>query len=122
MPELSWEPLEFLEILGVVPEEEEYGTSYHYVVTRPGLRLELTVWPLSAEVALTLYASEQVAPILNLKLLDCPGARVIQDKRGKFIEFAAANMFMGRYDNTVPAPYGFRLWVEPYLQVAPYAY
>jgi len=122
MPEFSWEPLDFLELLGVIPEEEEYGTSYHYVLACSGLRLELTVWPLNADVALSLYASEQVTPIVNLRLLDCPGARVVQDKRGKFIEFAAANMFSGRYDYTAPAPYGFRLWIEPYIQVEPYAY
>jgi hypothetical protein len=45
MPELSWEPLEFLELLGVLPEEEEYGVSYHYVLARNDSRLELTLGP-----------------------------------------------------------------------------
>ena len=122
MAELSWEPVEFLEVLGVVPKEEEYGTSFHYVVARSSQRLELTVWPLSADVSLCIYAHDQAAPIVKINLLDCLGARVVQDKRGKFIEFAAANLFSGRYDNTAPAPYGFRLWIDPHLQVEPYAY
>lgn len=123
MAKFSWEPLDFLDALGVIPEEEEYGASFHYVVVRAPIRLELTVWPLNADVAVSLYCLPQVEPVLNLTLLDCPGARLVNDKRGKFIEFAAgANMFAGRYDFTAPAPYGFRLWVEPYVQVEPFAY
>ena len=122
MAELSWEPVEFLEVLGVVPQEGEYGTSFHYVVPHAYQRLELTVWPLNADVSFSIYVHDQVAPIFKINLLDCPGARVVQDKRGKFIEFAAANIFSGRFDNTVPAPYGFRLWLDPHLQVEPYAY
>jgi hypothetical protein len=122
MPEFAWEPVEFLEALGVVPEEEEHGTSYHYVVRRSDLRLELTVWPMSADVALSLFAASQPEPIASLRLLNCPGARVVSDKRGKFIEFVGANLFVGRYDRIAPAPYGFRVWVEPYLQVVPFAY
>lgn len=121
MPEFAWEPLEFLEALGVVPEEED-GISYYYVVPRADLSLELTVWPMSADVALSLFAASQPEPIACLNLLNCPGARVVSDKRGKFIEFAGANLFVGRYDRTAPAPYGIRVWVDPYLQIVPFAY
>ena len=118
-----WEPLDFLEALGVIPLEGEYGASFHYVVIRSPVRLELTVWPLNADVAVSLYCAPQVAPVLRLNLLDCPGARLVDDKRGKFIEFAGAtNMFAGRYDPSAAAPYGFRLWVEPFIQVEPFAY
>ncbi|OWY29024.1 hypothetical protein CEJ42_12630 [Herbaspirillum robiniae] len=61
-------------------------------------------------------------PVIHLQLIDCPGARVINDKRGKFIEFSAANLFTGRYDTTSPAPYGFRLHLQPQLQVTTFAY
>jgi len=122
-PGFSWEALEFLEVLGVVPKEEEDGVSFHYVVVRTPLRLELTVWPMDSDVAISLYCAPQVEPVFNLNLVDCPGARVVNDKRGKFIEFAAAsNMFARRYDRSSPAPYGFRLWVETHIQVEPYAY
>jgi hypothetical protein len=122
MPELVWEPVDFLELLGVAPDEEEYGVSFHYVVHRRELRLELTVWPMSGDVAVGVYCSTQSQPVVNLSLLDCPGARVINDKRGRFIEFAAANLFTGRFDNTAPAPYGFRVQVDPFVQVSPYSY
>lgn len=122
MPELVWEPVDFLDLLGVAPEETEYGASFLYVVDREDLRLELTVWPMSGDVAVRVYCSTQRQPVIDLNLLDCPGARVIEDKRGRFIEFAAANLFTGRFDRTAPAPYGFRVQVDPYVQVSPYAY
>ncbi|RQO50972.1 hypothetical protein DBV14_17740 [Variovorax sp. KBW07] len=77
---------------------------------------------MSGDVTVSVYCSTQRQPVMNLNLLDCPGARVVDDKRGKFIEFAAANPFVGRFDNTAPAPYGFRVQVDPFVQVTPYAY
>jgi hypothetical protein len=122
MPEFQWDPVEFLNVLNVVPTESEHGLSYHYRVERPDVRLEVAVWPLNPDVSIKLYCSSQQEPLVNLQLLDCPAARVVQDKRGRYIEFAAANAFAGRYDATDAAPYGFRLWLEPILQVEPYAY
>ena len=122
MPQLDWEPLEFLELLGVAPKEEEFGTLYEYTLERGQFRLELKVWPLDSDIELKFYCAGQSEPVLNLNLLGCPGARVVDDKRGRFIEFAGANMFVGRFDRTAPAPYGFRLQVDPFIQVTPYSY
>lgn len=122
MPELVWEPVDFLDLLGVAPDVEEYGVSFHYVVHRQDLRLELGVWPMSGDVTVAVYCSAQLQPVINLSLLDCPGARVVDDKRGRFIEFAGATLFTGRFDNTVSAPYGFRVQVDPFVQVSPYSY
>lgn len=55
---------------------------------------------MSGDVTVGVYCSTQLEPVINLSLLDCPGARVVDDKRGRFIEFAAANLFAGRFDNT----------------------
>lgn len=122
MPQFTWEPLDFLDVLGVIPSESEYGLSYQYLVERSGLRLELFVWPLDSDVFVKIYSSPQVEPLIALNLLDCPAARVIQDSRGRFIEFAGGKAFTGRYDTSTAASYGFRLWVDPYIQVEPYAY
>jgi len=47
---------------------------------------------------------------------------VVDDKKGKFIEFAGANLYAGRYDHSAAAPYGFRVWLDPFLEVEPCAY
>ena len=55
-------------------------------------------------------------------MLGCPGIRSVSDKRGTFLEFAAANTFTGRYDGYSVIPYGLRLWVEPQILIEPFAY
>ena len=116
MPEFSWEPLDFLDAFGVVPVGEEYGISYSYSVDRQPLNLSLTVWPMAGDVELAIRCEGLAEPVVLLNLLGSPGARVVTAKNGKFIEFAAANLFAGRYDNTRPPPYGFRLQLEPNWQ------
>jgi hypothetical protein len=77
---------------------------------------------MSGDVTVGVYCSTQLEPVINLSLLDCPGARVVDDKRGRSIEFAAANLFAGCFDNTVSAPYGFTVQVDPFIQISPYSY
>ena len=121
--EFHWEPLDFMELLGCAPKVDgEYGFSYEYQVDRGALQLTITIWPMDCEVQLSVHAASQSEPLIHLRLIGTPGARVVNDKRGKFIEFAAANLFAGRFDLTAPAPYGFRVWAIPYLKVEPYAY
>ncbi|WP_445178051.1 hypothetical protein [Pseudomonas sp. McL0111] len=52
----------------------------------------------------------------------CPGIRVVDDKRGKFLEFAAADTFAGRYDGYSVMPYGLRIWVDPQIFLEPFSY
>ena len=121
--EFQWDSLDFLELLGSAPKvDDEYGICSEYVVQRGDLRLMISIWPLDCEVQISVYMACQEEPLIHLRLLGTPGARVVNDKRGKFIEFAAANLFSGRFDFTVPAPYGFRVWADPYIKVEPYAY
>lgn len=122
MRELVWNPVDFLQVLEVVPKEGEYGTHYLYDVERGGLRLHLAVHPLERDVSIKIVCGEQVEPVVDLNLLDCPAARVVQDKRGQYIEFAGAKAFSGRYDQSDAPAYGFRLWITPYIQIEPFAY
>lgn len=122
MPELAWDPLAFLDALGVAPVEDEEGICYQYKAHRQGVTLELKVWPLDGDVSIELTCERQVQPLLKVNLLGCPAARVLHEKRGQYIEFAAAKAFGSRYDETSAAPYGFRLWLDPFIQVEPFTY
>lgn len=122
MSAFAWEPLDFLDVLGVGPVEEDSAISYRYTLDQGPLHLTLTIWPMQGDVDLALRCHGVSEPVIHLNLLDCPGARIVDDKRGKHIEFAAANLFAGRYDNSRPTPYGFRLRVEPSFQVTAYSY
>jgi hypothetical protein len=122
MPQLVWEPLDFLSALGVVPEVGEYGTSHKYVVSQPPIRLEITVWQYDGDVQLHLHVAPFEHPVVRYSMLGCPGVRVIDDKRGQFLEFAATNTFTGRYDGYSVIPYGLRVWVRPQVCLEPFVY
>ena len=122
LPELAWNPVDFLQVLEVVPEEGEYGTAYHYDLERRGIRLQLSVFPLDRDVFIKMFCGQQEAPVVNLRLIDVPAARVVDEKLGQYIEFAGAKAFAGRYDETSAPAYGFRLWVVPFVQIEPFAY
>ena len=122
MPNFSWEPLDFLEALEVVPVEEEYGISYRYLLSRGPISLDLTIWPLTGDVGLLLELEGAAAPLVHLNLLESPGARVVRDNQGTSIEFSAALLFEGRYNHGDAPPYGFRLQVQPFVQITTFSY
>jgi hypothetical protein len=122
MPNFSWEPLDFLEALEVVPVEKEYGISYRYLLTRGSVSLQLSIWPLDGDVELPLTYEGMTEPLVRLNLLECPGARVVWGHQDTSIEFSAAKSFGGRYDHADAPPYGFRLQIQPFIQVTTFSY
>jgi hypothetical protein len=122
MPQLVWEPLDFLDVLGVSPEVGEYETSHKYIISRSPMRLEITLWQFDGDVQLHLFVAPFEAPVVRYSMLECPGARVLSDKRGRCLEFAAANTFTGRYDGYSVIPYGLRVRVEPQICLEPFVY
>lgn len=122
MPQLVWEPLDFLSVLGVAPEVADYETSHKYVVSQPPVRLEITLWQYDGDVRLQLFVAPFEHEVLRYSMRECPGVRVVNDKRGQFLEFAAANTFTGRYDGYSVIPYGLRVWVAPQICLEPFVY
>lgn len=122
MPPLIWDPFDLFNVLGVIPSEGEFGASHRYIVEQGPIRLQLTVWQYEADVEIQLWAVSLPNPIICYSMLGCPGIRVVDDKRGRFLEFAASNTFTGRYDGYSVIPYGLRLWVEPQVFLEPFTY
>lgn len=114
---LRWDPTDFLICLGVLPIEGEYGSSHSYTIAKHGLRMDLTVKQHAGDIHLTLWRDGVEAPLVDLRLVDCDAARWVHDKRGNYLEFAAATLFGGRYDGESVIPYGIRVRVEPSLSV-----
>jgi hypothetical protein len=122
MPQLVWEPLDFLSVLEVVPEVADYETSHKYVVSQPPLRLEIELWQFDGDAEIRLFVAPFEREVLRYSMLGCPGARALEDKRGRFLEFAATNAFTGRYDGYSVIPYGVRVWVAPQVYIEPFVY
>lgn len=122
MPQLTWDPFDLVAVLGVLPSHDEFGTSHRYLIEQGSLRLELTIWQYDSDVELQMWETSLPKPIIKYTLLGCPGIRVVDDKRGTFVEFAASNTFTGRYDGYSVIPYGLRLWVDPQFFLEPFSY
>ncbi|MGY2339011.1 hypothetical protein ACW9HW_07160 [Pseudomonas sp. SDO5532_S415] len=122
MPLLTWDPFDLIAVLGVFPSEGESGTSHRYVIEQGTVRLKLTIWQYESDVEIHVSEASLPNPIIKYTMLGCPGIRVVDDKRGKFLEFAASNTFPGRYDGYSVIPYGLRLWVEPQILLEPFTY
>jgi hypothetical protein len=114
MPSFVWNEIDFIECLSVIPTFEEWGMAHHFVVHRNGLRLALSVYQLEAEVCISLYREGSNQPLFTVSLKDSPGARLVRNRNGQdYIEFAAAEIFGGRYDGESAIPMGIRLSVDP---------
>ena len=122
MTQLVWEPVDLLSMLGVAPAVGEHETSHQYVVEQGPARLQLTIWQYDSDVEVLLSVAPLPDPVLRYSMLGCPGIRAINDKRGNFLEFAAANTFTGRYDGYSVVPYGLRLWIEPQIVLEPFSH
>ncbi len=122
MPQLIWEPVDLLSTLGVMPIVGEHETSHRYVVEQGPLRLQLTIWQYDSDVEILLSVAPLPEPVLKYSILGCPGIRLISDKSGTFLEFAAADTFTGRYDGYSVIPYGLRLRVEPQIALEPFSH
>jgi hypothetical protein len=117
MSQLVWNETDFLGYLEVEPSIGEYEEEYRYVVSQLPLRLELSVFHYAGDIYISLFCTPHERAIVDVVIRRCPGARVVSDKRGNFIEFAAANCFMSRYDGESAIPYGVRLFVKPHIRV-----
>jgi hypothetical protein len=116
MVELVWNPTDFLAFLEAEPSIGECE-DHQYVVFQPPLRLELSVFQYGEGIYISVFCAPHEHAIVDIAMRQCPGARVVNDQRGNFIEFAAANCFTNRYDGESAIPYGVRLFVKPHIRV-----
>lgn len=114
MPEFRWDETDLVECLGVIPQIDEHEVGHHFVVRRDGLRLELSILQYDAEVSLSLFREGAPSPLVTLRMIDCPGVRLVRNReRPDYLEFAAARVHGGRYDREPTATMGLRLAVDP---------
>jgi hypothetical protein len=114
---LVWNEIDFLTYLEVEPVIGEYEIEYRYEVLQSPLRLLLSVFHLAGDIYISIFCDHLELAVIDFAIRDCPGARVVNDDRGNYIEFAAANCFTCRYDGESVIPYGVRLFVRPQIRV-----
>ncbi len=121
MPELVWDETDFATCLEVLPTIDEYGTEFHYIVEKNGLKLELSVYPLCGDIYVTVYRLGVDRPVIDFHMLNCSATRYVDDERGEFLEFAPAQVFGNRFQKDFVIPVGLQLSVKPSISISLFA-
>ena len=84
---------------------------------KDGLRLDLKVWQYDGDIFIELFREGIDISIFQMRMLDCPGARYVKNRKDDYLEFAATKSFGSRYDGESVIPFGVRLTVNPCIRI-----
>jgi hypothetical protein len=98
MAELTWDKTDFLVCLGVLPEIEDYETSFSYRVERFDLVLSIVMRPYESIVELQLQRKGSTAHLLDLSLLVVGGNVEYKcEKWGNYLQLPACRIVTNRF-------------------------
>ena len=97
MPELDWEPLDFLQCLGAAPETNEWDTDLVYEVKQSGVTLELVIWPNESVVAVSLTLDNQNKPMTSFTVVVRGPVLYKNEKWGEYLVFTECVIVPSRY-------------------------
>src|SRR5688572_9099326 len=117
MPERVWGETDLTTCLETLATIDEYETGYHYVVEIDVLKLDLSVFPYSSDVCISIYREGVIRPIIDVRITSCSGTQYIRDDRGEFLEFAPSQVFGDRFHRDFVIPVGVKLSVKPSISV-----
>ena len=97
MTKLTWDETDFLVCLGVIPEIEDYGTSFCYTLERQGLVLILTVTPYEGVIELQLRRKDSNLNLVSLCLLVGGAVEYKCEKWGKYLQLPSCRIVTSRF-------------------------
>jgi hypothetical protein len=112
---LKFEEHEFVEFFGIVSPLDEDACSYTYTLSRDGLRLEFTIFPLDGGVYTSIYRDGIAEPIITSRLDGCTHSRFVL--RGSQHCLEIGNPEHPTSEPSVTLVWGLRLFVEPHFRV-----
>ncbi len=126
MPQMEWDETDVLTCLKVLPEVEEFGTSYHYETRQEELTLSVRIWPHESIVAVSL--SHQEATCASWTLAVRGFVRRVCDNAGERLEFCDCMIVSSRFAYMSEAnPFGvapfrhsptMQLFIKPHIRIA----
>ena len=131
MPELDWEPLDFLQCLGAAPETNEGDVDWNgdwvYEIKQHRVTLELVVWPYESVVNVSLTLDNQSKPMTSFTVVARGPVLYKNEKWGEYLIFrdciAVPNHYYYSQWNHVfdkdkyPEGVDMELWVYPTIRV-----
>ncbi|MDR3482593.1 MAG: hypothetical protein P4L91_17995 [Burkholderiaceae bacterium] len=115
------ERLDYLEIFDLASkiDEDEFGNiTYHFVT--PVATVVLCDSTNDGDISLELSVPAQKLPLVKLDLAGCKEIHVVNDKRGKYLEFVGQLKSARYLKGGENAIVGFRLQFEPRICLEPY--
>jgi hypothetical protein len=97
MSQLKWDKTDFLLCLGVLPEVEDYETSFRYIVERAGLVLSIAVTPYESIIEVQLQRTGSTVNLLGLSLLVGGVVEYKCEKWGKYLQLPACRIVTNRF-------------------------
>ncbi len=111
-----WDEVAILEFFGVLPEEsDEFGRDLVFDVGEPQVRLKFGVNVDTGDCSVVVETSG--LRVFEAVYLASPGAQVVNDKRGHFLEIGAPGSVEASYDGGKPFVSGLRITLEPHIHV-----
>jgi hypothetical protein len=99
VPRLKWKDIELLDFFAVEPTAEDFAISHSYEVERNGLRLLFTVWQLESVIQASVFRCDADDALFTFAAYVRDGARLINDKRGRYLEIADCIIAPNRFWN-----------------------
>lgn len=119
MPNFRWDETAIVKFFGTLPEEsEEFGRNVTFRAHDGEVLFEFSVNLDTADCSVMLGLRGREEPLFRAIYLGSPGARLVEDRRGHFLEIGAPGSFAGQYDAQQPLGQGLRVWLQPRLQVS----
>jgi hypothetical protein len=109
---------DLLEFFGCEPRvSNEYGAeaSYSYTDSRHELEFGYNADTSDCSIVVTPLGADR--PVVSFVYLNCPGARIVNDKRGECLEVAAPGAASGASLETFLPTRGLRIWLRPAITV-----
>lgn len=100
-------------------DDDEFG-NVAYTFQTDSWQVVLSISTLDGDVALAVTIPSQTDPIVSIDLIGCEGIGVVNDKRGKFLEFVGQHKIEDFSRGKLERSAGFRLRLAPALLVEPF--
>lgn len=99
--------------------EDEFG-NFNYIFETGICTIFLDLSTLDGDTSIRLIAPGQDEPLVDLELVGCKGIRVVDDKRGQYLEVIGQHRIEEYSRGKLKKTAGFRLRIEPIVSIEPF--
>ena len=103
--------LELMQLADACDADEFGNTTYVFRGDPVSFTLHYDTFDGDATIIATIAGQEE--PLIKIGLTGCPDAKVVSDKRGKYVEFVGQSSLEDSRRGTIHKMLGFRVFIAP---------